>query len=148
LLQGFPNKALAVLWDFNGLQGQKTKMIRVQIYSPHRPPFSLIPGDITPYSASSPRAGSRALRGFAGDCIAGERERVHGSGFGVSGAIRARRNFDIARILITGKLFSTKNRRGKIDAALFQGKIAPDGAPSKAGRLRLDDRLYHLGDAQ
>src|SRR5277367_6078696 len=42
------------------------------------------------------------------------------------------------------KAISTKNRHEKIDAAPFKGKIAPDGAPSKARRLRLDDRLYHL----
>ena len=46
------------------------------------------------------------------------------------------------------KAISTKNRHEEIDAAPFQGKIAPDGAPSKARRLRLGDRLYHLGDAQ
>jgi hypothetical protein len=54
---------LAVLWDFKGLQGLKTKMIRVQIYSSRWPPFGLIPDAIAPHSASSARARSRALAG-------------------------------------------------------------------------------------
>jgi hypothetical protein len=32
LLQAFPNKALAVLWDFKGLQGCKTSFDAFQIF--------------------------------------------------------------------------------------------------------------------
>src|SRR5271167_744172 len=38
-LQAFPNKALAVLWDFNGLQGFQTSFDAFQIFH-LRPPFS------------------------------------------------------------------------------------------------------------
>jgi hypothetical protein len=114
---------LAVLWDFKGLQGLKTKVIRFQIYSSGLPPFGLIPGDITPYSALP--CGFEGVQRFAGDCIAGERERVHGGGLGVSGTIRAQRNFDIARIVITGKLFRRKINVGKSTPPLFRGKSRP-----------------------
>jgi hypothetical protein len=83
LLQGFPNKSLAVLWDFNGLQGLKTKMIRVQIYSPHQSPFSLIPGEIAPHSTASPRAGSRALRGLPAIVLEESGGAFMGGGLGV-----------------------------------------------------------------
>jgi hypothetical protein len=39
LLQTFPNKALAVLWDFKGLQGFQTSFDAFQIFH-LRPPFS------------------------------------------------------------------------------------------------------------
>src|SRR5580658_10864144 len=39
LLQTFPNKALAVLWDFKGLQGFQTSFLAFQIFR-LRPPFS------------------------------------------------------------------------------------------------------------
>src|SRR5277367_5605595 len=42
-LQAFPKKALVVLWDFNELQGLQIQSVRLQIFSPRRPPFSLVP---------------------------------------------------------------------------------------------------------
>jgi hypothetical protein len=38
-LQAFPNKALAVLWDFKGLQGFQTSFDAFQIFSPAAAPF-------------------------------------------------------------------------------------------------------------
>jgi hypothetical protein len=32
LLQAFPKKALAVLWDFNGLQAFQTQSVHIQIF--------------------------------------------------------------------------------------------------------------------
>jgi hypothetical protein len=37
LLQAFPNKALAVLWDFKGLQGFQTSFDALQIFASGRP---------------------------------------------------------------------------------------------------------------
>ena len=45
LLQAFPNKALAVLWDFKGLQGFQTSFDAFQIFRLGPPPF----GRILPY---------------------------------------------------------------------------------------------------
>jgi hypothetical protein len=42
LLQVFPNKALAVLRDFNGLQGFKTSFDALQIFRLGPPPFGRI----------------------------------------------------------------------------------------------------------
>jgi hypothetical protein len=52
-LQTFPNKALAVLWDFKGLQGFQTFFDAFQIFH-LRPPFSAAfwtPRDRIPCSA-------------------------------------------------------------------------------------------------
>src|SRR6202167_6696062 len=42
LLQAFPNKALAVLWDFKGLQGFRTSFDAFQIFRLLPPPFGRI----------------------------------------------------------------------------------------------------------
>src|ERR1700688_3994391 len=60
-LQAFPKKALAVLWDFNELQGLQTQSVRLQIFSSRRPPFSLVPDAVAPHSAVSRRGASRTL---------------------------------------------------------------------------------------
>src|SRR6202166_749555 len=39
LLQAFPNKSLAVLWDFKGLQGFHTSFDGFQIFPPSAAPF-------------------------------------------------------------------------------------------------------------
>ena len=41
-LQAFPNKALAVLWDFKGLQGFQTSFDAFQIFRLQPPPFGRI----------------------------------------------------------------------------------------------------------
>ena len=46
-LQAFPNKALAVLWDFKGLQGFQTSIDAFQIFRPGPPPFGRILPDFT-----------------------------------------------------------------------------------------------------
>jgi hypothetical protein len=60
-LQAFPKKALVVLWDFNELQGLQTQMVRLQIFSSRRPPFSLAPDAVAPHFAASRRGASRTL---------------------------------------------------------------------------------------
>jgi hypothetical protein len=45
LLQAFPNKSLAVLWDFNGLQVFQTPFDAFQIFRLRSPAF----GRILPY---------------------------------------------------------------------------------------------------
>jgi hypothetical protein len=50
-VQAFPKKALAVLWNFNALQGPQIKRFHLQTFSALRPPFSLIPDVVAPYSA-------------------------------------------------------------------------------------------------
>src|SRR6202050_2297791 len=47
LLQAFPNKALAVLWDFKGLQGFQTSFDAFQIFRLGPPPFGRILPDFT-----------------------------------------------------------------------------------------------------
>jgi hypothetical protein len=42
LLQAFPNKSLAVLWDFRGLQGFQTPFDAFQIFRLGPPPFCRI----------------------------------------------------------------------------------------------------------
>ena len=42
LLQAFPNKSLAVLWDFKGLQGFQTPFDAFQIFRLGPPPFCRI----------------------------------------------------------------------------------------------------------
>jgi hypothetical protein len=51
-VQAFPKKALAVLWNFNALQGPKNeKGILSKLFRRLRPPFSLIADVVAPYSA-------------------------------------------------------------------------------------------------
>jgi hypothetical protein len=50
--QAFPKKALAVLWDFKGLQGSQAISCAFQIFRPRRPPFAHIPDAPTPHSAA------------------------------------------------------------------------------------------------
>jgi hypothetical protein len=47
LLQAFPNKSLAVLWDFRGLQGFQTSFDAFQIFRLWPPPFGLLLPDFT-----------------------------------------------------------------------------------------------------
>src|SRR5271155_2701253 len=47
LLQAFPNKALVVLWDFNGLQVFQTPLDAFQIFRLRPPPFGRILPDFT-----------------------------------------------------------------------------------------------------
>ena len=47
LLQAFPNKSLAVLWDFKGLQGFQTSFDAFQIFCLRSPPFGRILPDFT-----------------------------------------------------------------------------------------------------
>jgi hypothetical protein len=47
LLQAFPNKALAVLWDFKGLQGFQTAFDAFKIFHLGPPPFGRILPDFT-----------------------------------------------------------------------------------------------------
>jgi hypothetical protein len=47
LLQAFPNKPLAVLWDFKGLQGFQTSFDAFQIFRLGPPPFGRILPDFT-----------------------------------------------------------------------------------------------------
>jgi hypothetical protein len=50
--QAFPKKALAVLWDFKGLQGSQAIKYRFPNFSPRRPPFAHIPDAPAPHSAA------------------------------------------------------------------------------------------------
>ena len=50
--QAFPKKALAVLWDFKGLQVSQAIKYRFQIFRPRRPSFAHIPDAPTPHSAA------------------------------------------------------------------------------------------------
>jgi hypothetical protein len=59
-VQAFPNKALAVLRYFNGLQGFQTQRVRFQIFSRCPPFFHHIPAAAAPHP-SSPAAWLRAL---------------------------------------------------------------------------------------
>jgi hypothetical protein len=47
LLQAFPNKSLAVLWDFKGLQGFQTSFDAFQIFRLRPPAFGRISPDLT-----------------------------------------------------------------------------------------------------
>ncbi len=100
-------------------------MIRFQIYSSRRPAFGLIPDAIAPHSAS--RAGSRAFSGSRGIVLQKSGSAFMAAGSGLVERYGHREIYDIAPIRDYWKAISTKNRRGKIDAATFQGKIAPDG---------------------
>jgi len=63
-VQAFPKKALAVLWNFNALQGTQIKMFHSKLFQRRRPPFSLIPDVVAPHSAGPRRSGARsAVRG-------------------------------------------------------------------------------------
>jgi hypothetical protein len=123
LLQGFPNKSLAVLWDFKGLQGLKIKVIRFQIYSSRWPPFGLIPDAIAPHSRLP--CGFEGVQGFAVDYIAKERERVHGGGVGPGLSDTGTEKFIHSPIRIPGKLFRQKIDAGKSTPPLFRGKSRP-----------------------
>src|SRR5271155_2034765 len=61
LSKDFPKIPLAVLWDFNGLQGKKIQSVCFQIFSPRRPRFGRTSSAIAPHSADSRRQGSSAL---------------------------------------------------------------------------------------
>ena len=50
--QSFPTKALAVLWDFKGLQGSQAKKYRLPNFSSPPAPFAHIPNAPTPHSAA------------------------------------------------------------------------------------------------
>jgi hypothetical protein len=51
-VQAFPKKALAVLWNFNALQGTQIKRFHSKLFQRRRPPFSLFPDVVAPDSAS------------------------------------------------------------------------------------------------
>ena len=53
LLQAFPNKSLAVLWDFKGLQGFQTSFDAFQIFLLQPPLFGRILDAAGPHSAAS-----------------------------------------------------------------------------------------------
>jgi hypothetical protein len=53
LLQAFPNKSLAVLWDFNGLQVFQTPFDAFQIFLLQPPLFGRILDAAGPHSAAS-----------------------------------------------------------------------------------------------
>src|ERR1700689_810864 len=53
LLQAFPKKSLAVLWDFKGLQGFRTSFDAFQIFLLQPPLFSRILDAAGPHSAAS-----------------------------------------------------------------------------------------------
>jgi hypothetical protein len=79
-VQAFPNKALVILWDFNGLQGQKTKRFRLQIFSSRPPHFSRILDAVAPVSAVARRRASGASPPAAGGVCDVRNGRVHGGG--------------------------------------------------------------------
>jgi hypothetical protein len=53
LLQAFPKKTLAVLWDFKGLQGFPTSFDAFQIFLVHPPLFGRILDAAGPHSTAS-----------------------------------------------------------------------------------------------
>jgi hypothetical protein len=53
LLQAFPNKSLAVLWDFKGLQGFQTSFDAFQTFLLQPPLFGRILDAARPHSAAS-----------------------------------------------------------------------------------------------
>jgi hypothetical protein len=72
-VQAFPNKALAVLWDFKELQASKSQSDVSPNFCGLAPFFSRIPNAAAPHSAASRRMGFEAGPPFAGVCDA---ERV------------------------------------------------------------------------
>ncbi|MFZ2107745.1 MAG: hypothetical protein WAV18_20590 [Roseiarcus sp.] len=58
-VQAFPNKALAVLWDFKGLQASKSPSDISPNFCGFSPFFSRIPNAAAPHSAASRRMGSK-----------------------------------------------------------------------------------------
>jgi hypothetical protein len=70
---------LAVLWDFNGLQAEKTQIMYLQIFSSLPPRFSRIQDPSAPHSAASRHARSNAFSGSRDFMVQLGRGRVHGS---------------------------------------------------------------------
>jgi hypothetical protein len=106
LLQTFPNKALAVLWDFKGLQGFQTSFDGVQIFH-LRPPFSAAfwtPRDripcIAPHGASSASGVRLILR-----CVFVDDAFIAGA------AIQIKRIFNLTDNPIFGKKYRQFFRR-------------------------------------
>jgi hypothetical protein len=58
-VQAFPNKALAVLWDFKELQASKSQSDVSPNFCGLAPFFSRIPNAAAPHSAASRRMGSK-----------------------------------------------------------------------------------------
>jgi hypothetical protein len=65
--QAFPKKALAVLWDFNGLQAARPDNEVSPKFLPLPPTFRPISAAATPHSGAAHRRGARAR---ARDCVA------------------------------------------------------------------------------
>ena len=70
-VQAFPKKALAVLWNFNALQGPQIKRFHSKLFQRRRPPFSLVPDVVAPHPQA--HAVAERVQRFAGDCVAGGR---------------------------------------------------------------------------
>jgi len=77
LLQAFPKKALAVLWNFKGLQGFQTPLDASQIFRRRPPPFGRILDAVGPHSAASRRTASRASGGSPDFRMRFGRRRIH-----------------------------------------------------------------------
>jgi hypothetical protein len=64
LLQAFPKKSLAVLWDFKGLQGFQASFDGFQIFLVHPPLFGRILDAAGPHSARLAWSASGGPPGF------------------------------------------------------------------------------------
>src|SRR3984957_10509815 len=85
LLQAFPKKSLAVLWDFKGLQGFQTSFDGFQIFLLQPPRFGRILDAAGPHSAASLGSASGGPPDFT---MQFGRRRVHRGA-----AIQNRENF-------------------------------------------------------
>jgi hypothetical protein len=91
-LQAFPNKALAVLWDFKGLQGFQTSFDAFQIFLVQPPLFRRILDAAGPHSESASGGPPDFTMQFG-------RRRVHRA------AIQIERIFNLTENPISGKKY-------------------------------------------
>ncbi|MFZ0207294.1 MAG: hypothetical protein WAL59_14515, partial [Roseiarcus sp.] len=96
LLQAFPNKSLAVLWDFKGLQGFQTSFDAFQIFPRQPPLFGRILDAAGPHSAAS--LGARPAVRLILRCSSVDVHR--------GAAIQIERIFNLTDKSISGKKYS------------------------------------------
>jgi len=112
LLQAFPNKALAVLWDFKGLQGLLPTIEDFPNFSPSPVPFRPHFGRRRTAFRQRSGMGSRAFSGPRGFTEQLGKGRVHGSA-----VIRMERIFNVAGIRVFGKIYPSMSSK-LVDCAL------------------------------
>jgi hypothetical protein len=112
LLQAFPKKSLAVLWDFKGLQGFQTSFDAFQIFLLRPPLFGRILDAAGPHSAASRRLAWSASGGPPDFTMQFGRRRIH------RGApIQIERIFNLTDNPISGKKYPQFSRAGSTPAS-------------------------------